>query len=64
MKTPEQLTKIIIDNLARVDRIFTAVDFAKVCMTSELVSDMNDFYLESHEIANEFLMETTDETKS
>ena len=46
MKTrTEHLEEVIADNLKRIDAIFNAVDFGKVCLTSQLITAMNDFYL-------------------
>jgi len=50
--TKAQLRTIIASNLQRVDRIFNAVDFGQVCLTSQLVTDMNEFFRQSKEAIN------------
>ena len=49
--TTDELKAIIKDNHDRVDRIFSAIDFGQVCMTAELITDMNDFYNDSKRAA-------------
>ena len=53
MKTTAELIELIKLNHDRVHRIFSAVDFAKVPMTSQLIIDMNEFYIESNEVIRE-----------
>ena len=48
MTKEEHLLQIIKENQAKVNRIFDAVDFGKVCMTAELTTDMNEFFLDSN----------------
>ena len=45
--------ELIKNNLERVNRIFNAVDFGKVCLTSVLITNMNDFYTESKKYLND-----------
>jgi len=42
------LEAVIKENQKRVDDIFKAVDFGKVCMTAELITGMNEFFLDSN----------------
>lgn len=50
----EHLMNVIKENQARVNRIFDAVEFGKVCMTAELATDMNEFFLNSNSPCRNF----------
>jgi len=54
MTKEEHLLKVIKENMERVDRIFEEVDFGKVALDADRVTDMNEFYMISKNPLRDF----------